>query len=690
MLLSLVQTQAAAQRPQISDSALLDSVVVTNPPVPDPVAKVLQFFFHVPQWLQIGGAIVGALVVIALLVFLWKKRMALWGWLVSRSQGVKAALASAAGIVLLAFAVLGFASFDYMENDNDFCTGCHVMTPAVTKFAESEHSKLKCHDCHRQSIFASARQLFLWVVDRPEEIGKHAPVPNAICSECHNKAEPDSAWERIAGTAGHRVHLESDSSALKDVQCVTCHGAEVHRFVPVDQTCAQSGCHDDIEIRLAKMRDQTDLHCTVCHEFTRPVSEQISVDSARRTMVPRQAECFSCHEMREAVKELDPKTEPHGASCGSCHNPHEQDSPKAAFQTCTNAGCHSSPRDETPFHKTVAEATLEDCESCHEAHTWEVKPNRCLDCHGDIFSDRPRARGRSAQRGDSAGGEGMRQSRRIGSNVDFGGGPPRAMPATLPAHGDLALLPASYGGGGADADVRFSAMQATAPRTQAAASQQGIPRRGGSALDQPFSHRRHRGVECSACHQSTGDKHGRLIVNTPRECQSCHHANNRTGVQAADAGGRNITCATCHQPSELGRETKVPATMKLAVSGQTRTRELPFRHAQHRDEACGTCHTEAVTLAPTKECSSCHAPHHEADATCRSCHEAGRQAHTVEAHLGCGGAGCHDQARLTEGLRETRNVCMTCHQEMLNHKPGRECATCHQVRWLAGRGGRTD
>jgi hypothetical protein len=653
--------------------------VTSKPPVPDPVAEVLQYFFQIPQWIQIGGAILGVVVAIVVLVVLWKRRQALWGWFVSRSQGAKVALASTVGIVLIAFAVFGFASLDYMEHDNDFCTGCHVMAPAVTKFADSEHAKLQCHDCHQQSMYANARQLVLWVLDRPEEIGKHAPVPTRICAQCHIQDRPDSVWQRISATAGHRLHLESDSSALRDVQCVTCHGVEVHEFQPVDKTCGQSGCHDKTEIRLAKMADQTDLHCTVCHEFTRPVSEQISADSARRTLVPMHTECLGCHEMREAVKDLDPKTEPHEARCGACHNPHEQDSPKAAFQSCTNAGCHSTPRDETPFHRTIAEAKLEDCESCHTAHSWEVKPNRCLDCHSDIFSDRPRARSRSAQREDSARGDAVRHSRRVGANVDVGGGPPREIPAALPAHGDLALLtPAADRAG--EAGVRLASLQAPAPR-------QGTPQREAPAFDQPFSHRRHRNLDCAACHQSTSEKHGQLVVNTPAECQSCHHENNRTGIPASAnrGGGRDVGCATCHQPSELPRETRVAATMKLAVSGQTRSRDLPFRHSQHADEACGTCHTTPVTLAATKECASCHTEHHQADASCRTCHEESRKAHTVEAHLGCGGAGCHDQARLARGLRETRNVCLTCHQEMVNHKAGRECAACHQVQWLAGR-----
>jgi len=69
-----------------------------------------------------------------------------------------------------------------------------------------------------------------------------ARVATAICSSCHvNGPEQKEAWQRIAQTAGHRVHFESDSSALAEVEGVTCHGQEVHKFVPVTETCPQSG-----------------------------------------------------------------------------------------------------------------------------------------------------------------------------------------------------------------------------------------------------------------------------------------------------------------------------------------------------------------------------------------------------------------------------------------------------------------
>ncbi|MCA9722291.1 MAG: hypothetical protein KC489_07795, partial [Gemmatimonadetes bacterium] len=91
-------------------------------------------------------------------------------------------------------------------------------------------------------------------------------------------------WERIATTAGHRTHLESDSTALKDVQCVTCHGAEVHAFLPASQTCGQSGCHENLKITLGKMAEQTTWHCNTCHQFTAEVPLLATRDSAAGTL----------------------------------------------------------------------------------------------------------------------------------------------------------------------------------------------------------------------------------------------------------------------------------------------------------------------------------------------------------------------------------------------------------------------
>ena len=71
-------------------------------------------------------------------------------------------------------------------------------------------------------------------------ISVHADVPNRTCAECHIEGDPER-WRVIANSVGHRVHLES--SELDGLQCVECHATSIHEFAPIDQTCAQSGCH---------------------------------------------------------------------------------------------------------------------------------------------------------------------------------------------------------------------------------------------------------------------------------------------------------------------------------------------------------------------------------------------------------------------------------------------------------------
>ena len=257
------------------------------------------------------------------------------------------------------------------------------MAPAFERFTASEHDSLTCHDCHQQSIFASTRQLYLWVLERPEEIPPHAPVPNEICENCH-VTDQGEAWQRVASTAGHRTHLESDSSALREVMCVTCHGVEVHRFVPVDQTCALSDCHVDTEIALGNMQDQTSLHCVTCHEFTVEVPLLATRDSAAGTLTPTMEQCLSCHEMQAMLAEFDVAFDPHSGSCGMCHNPHVQTVATDANTTCASANCHVDWRAE-PFHVGPRHVDVgSECTVCHQPHRARVDASDCVGCHTTV------------------------------------------------------------------------------------------------------------------------------------------------------------------------------------------------------------------------------------------------------------------------------------------------------------------
>lgn len=623
------------------------------PPLPGGVAAIVRWFFHVPQWIQIGGAILGAVLAAVVVWFLWKRRVAIWTWLKTRAVAIQLGLATVAVVVIAVAAWAGTVSWNYMMHDNDFCTACHVMGSSFQRFATSEHSTLNCHDCHQQSIFASSRQLYLWVVDRPEEIGDHAPVPTARCTDCH-QTERDSTWQRVLQTAGHTIHLESDSSALAGVECVTCHGQEVHRFVPASQTCGQADCHasETTQIVLGAMAAQTGFHCVSCHEFTLPLAEGTTVAGAEEAITPANDQCLACHDMEALLDPFDPATEPHDAVCGDCHNPHVQETPGAAIASCTGAGCHAAADTLSPFHRGIGETALAECTECHAAHDWRVDGEACLSCHSDVL-------------GPDAGPAGQRSAR---ASSGLG----HVAPAADPAPGGTGPG-TSWIGMATHVEPRLSSPAGDeGPRVR-----QEVP---------PFDHREHADVSCAECHSSER-VHGEIIISTPQGCADCHHG-------SATAG----ECAACHRPAELASVQTGPVPMRLSVRDAPVERDLPFSHAEHAPVECESCHTRTARggFGPSVECASCHAEHHVPDARCTACHteEPASDAHTRVVHTleSCGGAGCHQRAPDPAGEpvysyapdSSPREACLVCHVDMTDHEPGEACAECHLV---AARGG---
>jgi hypothetical protein len=589
------------------------------------VASVVRFLFNLPAWFQITGFIVGVVAAAAVLVLLWRRRQRIATWWSTRSRGVRVGLV-AAGVALLLF-MAGFSavSWNYVQHDNGFCTGCHVMDESFARFTQSEHSQLSCHDCHQQSMFASMRQLYLWVAERPSEIGPHARVPNAVCAQCHVTDERE-VWQRIASTAGHRTHLESTNPRLSKLQCVDCHGVEVHHFAPLDRTCAQSGCHEMSQIALGEMRGQTALHCTMCHRFTAEVPAIAGRDSAAGALTPSARQCFSCHAMQERLEgmNMDPARDPHGGSCGMCHNPHRQETPAAARTTCTQAGCHSDWRRE-PFHVGATHGRVAaQCTTCHLPHQAKVDASDCAGCHQAV-----RERGRRPP-------------------VPFD--TTRARREVSRLWSDGATEPARRGPAPASPDPPWHTLPAAIVITP--------------AVSDTFSHDRHRALACITCHVTTDPKR-RLTFTPPRGCQACHHA---SPVKAA--------CGTCHGADELPDALALP--VRVSVAGHTpRSRDVSFSHAAHESQRCVSCHTTPVTLEANEPaaCASCH---HAEGRACTACHAAAepRAAHAglSDAHVAC--ASCHEDAVVTRLLPE-RPFCLTCHPQQGDHFPSRQCTICH-------------
>lgn len=647
-----VRLAAAVQ--QISTDAV-DSAVVESP-LPGGVAEFARFLLNsLPPWAQLGAAAVGAGIGAALLVLLYRRRATIVTWFATRNRISKVALAGAGLIALGMTTWFGTATWNYTQHDNDFCVGCHVMNPAFHKFADTtnKHAELSCHDCHQQSMYASARQLYLWVAERPGEIGEHAKVPNHICASCHVTGDT-ARWQHVASTAGHRVHLESDSSALENLQCVQCHGVEVHRFRPVRETCGQSGCHDPDSTRVVMggMAMQTVRHCTTCHEFTADVPALASRDSAAGTMVPGKQQCLGCHEMRAVLGEFDEGRDPHAGKCGTCHNPHTQDSPAAAARTC--AECHTTWRDE-PFHVgTNHRAVGSQCTTCHVPHNSRVDASDCQACHEAV---RARSVRRPPVRFDTS------------AALRRGGGTADAPPAHWPVHPEPGIRSGPHRSDPPARDASFdSSPEMPDPTPEQHASGVLASSIGVFAQD-TFPHARHTSLACLVCHE-TGSGRGPLTFERPRGCTICHH-------QAPTATG----CQACHRTDAYGLQ---PArSLAVTVPGHgSRVRPVDFLHARHESRSCLECHTAPVTLAvaPAKsQCQECHEQHHAAGQQCAACHQVTdpRAAHATPeaAHQRCDA--CHTATTIAQ-LTPTRGFCATCHAPVrTGHYEPRECTSCH-------------
>ena len=651
-----------------------DSVVIESP-LPGGAAEVFRFLFNFPQWLQIAGFFVGLVVAFFVARYLWQRREPVFTWIKTRSRGIKWALGGSAVVGVLVAIALGGATWDYMQHDNDFCTGCHIMESPFTAFGEGagRHEDLNCHDCHQQPLRTSMRQLVIWVAERPEEIKAHAPVPNERCDECHATGQ-DSTWQHVATTAGHRVHIESDSVDLAEIMCVTCHGEEIHKFVPVAETCGQSDCHlsEDTEIVLGKMAKQTDAHCTECHQFTADVPLLATFDSARGTLIPNDVQCFNCHEMEELLADFNPRLDPHSSTCGLCHNPHAQELPADASATCQE--CHTDWRD-TPFH--VGNNHIEDgnnCLTCHPAHASKVDASDCVGCHEAVNETGVNRHAPLPFDTTAALLEALRPV--SGDELLAVSGQRSAVNQSEATAASLGLHLINR-----EPPLRVAPDQELPPyRHTALPPSMDEPRRGkGDVLPGPapplleqtpvdtFPHDRHEALTCIECHV-TSEGHGGLTFEQPRGCDICHHR-----------GPSTNDCALCHQSEDLTE----PYGMVFAVTvedEEPRSRPVDFLHDTHTEEQCIDCHQQPVSLtldSASASCQACHEDHHEPATQCSQCHRTAAvlEAHTVtEGHQGC--TECHEEATIAQ-LVPDRTFCLACHEDDVDHYPKETCSACH-------------
>ena len=613
----------------------------------DRITTVIQFLFQQSPWVMWGGVLLAAVILFFILRWLWPRRQEVLTWFRTRSREVKFAMFAGVGVLVLLALGVGYAGYHFVETDKRFCNGCHIFVPSgqiwlqpdtgsytMVPRMEGKHDSLSCHTCHPLNPKKEAVKLVFWMSGlRQEKIPEHARVPRKICEQCHVQGAAKETWQAIAATAGHRTHLESDSSSLKGkVECLTCHARTAHRFPPINQTCGQQGCHetDKTKIVLGKMASQGDFHCTACHIFTATVPLLATRDSAAGTLRPALRQCFKCHAMRERLPDFDDAKDPHRGTCGMCHDPHRQKTPAEAKTTCTSAKCHADWRKES-FHVGVQHRRSgEKCLTCHAPHAARVDASDCAGCHEAI-----RARTGGVLR------------------------PPLPFDTLKALKSSLA--PASP----TVEPERPSKVKGDAPPGD------GWPGQALNALrplpSDTFPHPRHKKLACLTCHLSkTGAK---LTFEPPRGCQICHHEN-----------PTKSDCSRCHEQGSLPEIVAVPVSI-AAARKPPRERTVAFRHEVHDTLACTACHGTAVTMAPVDSaatCQGCHDKHHEAARHCAECHQTASitQTHAKPARVHVACDACHATAAIAP-LVPTRTFCLACHDSAVDHYPTKQCSLCH-------------
>jgi nitrate/TMAO reductase-like tetraheme cytochrome c subunit len=490
--------------------------------------------------------------------------------IVSFVRNLPRAVLGAVAVLILALlaaaAVYGYRVYDYVQHDNDFCLSCHLMVDPYERFAQSDHRGLGCKACHQPTPAARAQMGLTQIIRNPSELEAHAEVPNERCEACHVKGNP-SEWTIISQSAGHRVHLESNSPSLSGLQCVQCHSSSVHEFTTTDKTCGQSGCHENVTIQLGKMSKLT-LHCAVCHDFTRPVAQSGgAADTIGALLRPQAQECLSCHAMRLRMRM--PEDDPHNGACAACHNPHPQTTPAEAVRSCANSGCHEAPEKITPMHKGLSAGGLADCTTCHRAHEFRITTQQCAGCHVTVAEspDFQHTRHRSIECA--------------------------ACHAADQQHGELRLA------GPQDCQSCHHTSQVAANCTschrpvefQARAhmmSQRLTIATATHTRELRFDHAAHENVACAQCHREPMTRSAAGV-----QCMSCHVEHHKPAAN----------CMACHTPPPAGVHNR---NVHVSCSGSSCHKQLPVAGIPHTRQFCLSCHQTMVEHRAPRNCADCH------------------------------------------------------------------------------------
>ena len=269
-------------------------------------------------------------------------------------------------LALLIVAIPSIFIYDYTQHNPKFCTTCHVMNEAYDTWEVSAMHDLNCHACHEASMAESMQHVYDVLTKNPTVVTKLVEIDNEMCETCH--ASNDPQWLQVINTAGHKAHLYEGADY---VECIECHGMELHVFRPPEEPCLECHTPENVHGSETMMID-----CLTCHDFLVETHD----------LTPVRDDCITCHRNEGEITIAMPSEAHLDSTCTTCHNPHGE----VTDVECTE--CHDVDEGihETPFHQLCTSCHVpheevdikETCETCHEDQVEHYAPASCTNCHG--------------------------------------------------------------------------------------------------------------------------------------------------------------------------------------------------------------------------------------------------------------------------------------------------------------------
>lgn len=642
-------------------------------------------------------------------------------------------------VIAIAIATVGFIEYSAQPS---FCLNCHIMEPYYESWESSSHNDVKCIACHyapgikaeAMGKLQAANQVVKYVTGA-YGLRPWAEIDDAAClrSGCHTERMLEGEVDFLGVNFDHAGHL-GELRAGKRLRCTSCHSQIVQGdHIAVTQTTCYL-CHFKSEAAASGV-----AACTGCHpspptisstsgtvvDHPQYVRDLISCTSCHDQVIvgdghADRSRCSSCHAEESRLRAFDDTERLHRVhiterkvECTQCHTPIDHRLPDFAPVTVELecSACHRGAHEvqkrlysgfgghATDSMPSVMYAARVSCLGCHEllreipghGQVRAAGEASCLSCHGIRYANiLPAWQSEIDRRVDLVApvvrrarevlpsASSVRERRTADSllqlaqeNVDFvrlGKGAhnitysDRLLRSALSLV-DRAVYTASLAYAVPDVDLG-----PVVDESACLSCHLGVESREAPYLGRTFDHEVHvRGaaLSCDRCHTPMED-HGGITVTSVAACDDCHHP---------AIGGPS--CAACHE-GEAGAPRRT-----LALPGGD------FSHQVHGPEsglACETCHSGALRSAAETRCEGCHEAHHVPARECIACHREGAvDSHEVTEHIAC--VECHDVPGID---RWSRQVCLACHADYVEHNAPEPCTQCHRVPAMSPAGGTGD